>query len=38
MDSADVRAFFERVSGDWDSMRSSFYNEKVIDALVSGPT
>ena len=34
MDSADVKAFFERVSGDWDSMRSSFYNEKVIDALV----
>jgi ubiquinone/menaquinone biosynthesis C-methylase UbiE len=34
MDSADVRAFFERVSGDWDSMRSSFYNEKVIDVLV----
>lgn len=33
MDSADVRAFFERVSGDWDSMRSSFYNEKVIDVL-----
>jgi ubiquinone/menaquinone biosynthesis C-methylase UbiE len=33
VDSAGVRAFFERVSGDWDSMRSSFYNEKVIDAL-----
>jgi ubiquinone/menaquinone biosynthesis C-methylase UbiE len=33
VDSQDVRAFFERVSGDWDSMRSSFYNEKVIDAL-----
>jgi ArsR family transcriptional regulator len=33
VDSTDVRAFFERVSGDWDSMRSSFYNEKVIDAL-----
>src|SRR3954451_13895996 len=33
VDSADVRAFFERVSRDWDSMRSSFYNEKVIDAL-----
>jgi ubiquinone/menaquinone biosynthesis C-methylase UbiE len=33
VDSADVRAFFERVSGEWDSMRSSFYNERVIDAL-----
>jgi ArsR family transcriptional regulator len=33
VDSRDVRAFFERVSGDWDSMRSSFYNEKVVDAL-----
>jgi ubiquinone/menaquinone biosynthesis C-methylase UbiE len=33
VDSRNVRAFFERVSGDWDSMRSSFYNEKVIDAL-----
>ena len=33
MDSVDVRAFFERVSGEWDSMRASFYNEKVIDAL-----
>jgi ubiquinone/menaquinone biosynthesis C-methylase UbiE len=33
MDSVGVREFFERVSSDWDSMRSSFYNEKVIDAL-----
>jgi ubiquinone/menaquinone biosynthesis C-methylase UbiE len=33
VDSVDVRAFFERVSGEWDSMRASFYNEKVIDAL-----
>jgi ArsR family transcriptional regulator len=33
MDSAEVKAYFERVSGDWDEMRSSFYNEKVIDAL-----
>jgi ubiquinone/menaquinone biosynthesis C-methylase UbiE len=28
-----VRAFFERVSGEWDSMRASFYNDKLIDAL-----
>ena len=33
MDSAAVKAFFERVSVDWDEMRSSFYNEGVIDAL-----
>jgi ArsR family transcriptional regulator len=33
VDSVDVRAFFERASGEWDSMRASFYNEKVIDAL-----
>jgi ubiquinone/menaquinone biosynthesis C-methylase UbiE len=33
MDSADVKAFFERVSVEWDEMRSSFYNEAVIDAL-----
>ncbi len=33
MDSADVKAFFERVSAEWDAMRSSFYNEAVIDAL-----
>lgn len=33
MDSSDVRAFFEKVSTDWDEMRSSFYNEAVIDSL-----
>ncbi len=33
MDSAEVNAFFESVSTDWDEMRSSFYNEGVIDAL-----
>ena len=33
MDSVAVKAFFERVSVDWDEMRSSFYNEGVIDAL-----
>lgn len=33
MDSADVKAFFERVSTEWDEMRSSFYNAGVIDAL-----
>jgi ubiquinone/menaquinone biosynthesis C-methylase UbiE len=33
VDSADVKAYFERVSTDWDDMRSSFYNADVIDAL-----
>jgi ubiquinone/menaquinone biosynthesis C-methylase UbiE len=32
--SVEVKAFFERVSVDWDDMRSSFYNAGVIDALV----
>jgi len=33
VDSSVVKAFFERVSGEWDEMRSSFYNADVIDAL-----
>jgi len=33
VDSADVKAFFQLVSVDWDEMRSSFYNEGVITAL-----
>lgn len=33
VDSGQVKAFFERVSGEWDEMRSSFYNADVIDAL-----
>jgi ArsR family transcriptional regulator len=33
VDSSDVKEFFERVSGQWDDMRSSFYNADVIDAL-----
>ena len=32
--SVEVKAFFERVSVDWDDMRSSFYNAGVIDALI----
>jgi ubiquinone/menaquinone biosynthesis C-methylase UbiE len=35
MSSADVKAFFDRVSAQWDSMRSSFYNSGVIDALAA---
>ncbi len=33
MDSAGVKDFFERVSVEWDDMRSSFYNAGVIDSL-----
>lgn len=33
MNSADVKSFFERVSSQWDDMRSSFYNADIIDAL-----
>jgi ubiquinone/menaquinone biosynthesis C-methylase UbiE len=33
MDSRQVKEFFERVSQEWDEMRSSFYNEDIIDAL-----
>lgn len=33
MDSADVKKFFERVSVQWDEMRSSFYNADIIDTL-----
>lgn len=35
MDSTDVKDFFERVSTEWDDMRSSFYNAGVIDALAA---
>jgi len=34
----EVKEFFERVAGDWDAMRLSYYDERVIDkmATVSG--
>jgi ubiquinone/menaquinone biosynthesis C-methylase UbiE len=35
VESAAVKEFFERVSVDWDEMRSSFYNADVIDALAA---
>lgn len=35
MDSAQVKAFFDEVSADWDNMRTSFYHEEVIDALAT---
>ena len=38
MDASEVRAFFERVSPEWDEMRLSFYNERVIDALAEHVT
>ena len=28
--SGDVQAFFERVAGDWDQMRLSYYDGRVI--------
>jgi len=33
VESIDVKAFFERVSLEWDEMRSSFYSADIIDAL-----
>ena len=38
MDSKYVQAFFERVAGDWDTMRLAYYDERVIEriAAVSG--
>lgn len=33
MDAADVKHFFDDVAGEWDEMRTAFYNERVIDAL-----
>ncbi len=38
MEAKDVRAFFERVAGDWDAMRLAYYDERVIEKMaeVSG--
>jgi hypothetical protein len=33
VDSNDVTEFFERVSDQWEDMRSSFYNADVIESL-----
>ncbi len=35
MDSAQVKAFFDEVSADWDDIRLNFYDEGVIDALAT---
>ena len=38
MEAKEVKAFFERVAGDWDTMRLAYYDERVIEkmAAVSG--
>lgn len=38
MKAKDVQEFFERVAADWDTMRLSYYDERVIErmAVVSG--
>jgi ubiquinone/menaquinone biosynthesis C-methylase UbiE len=33
MDAAAVKAYFERVAGEWDSMREAWYDDRVIDEL-----
>ena len=35
MDSAQVKEFFEQVSGQWDQMHQDFYSTDVIDALAA---
>ena len=34
----EVKEFFERVAGDWDTMRLAYYDERVIERIaeVSG--
>jgi ubiquinone/menaquinone biosynthesis C-methylase UbiE len=38
MEAKDVKAFFERVASDWDTMRLAYYDERVIEKMaeVSG--
>ncbi len=33
MNTAEVKAFFDRVASDWDTMRIAYYDERVIDRL-----
>src|SRR4051794_19435426 len=33
MDAAGVRAFFDQVADDWDEMRLTYYDERVIEQL-----
>jgi hypothetical protein len=38
MDAAQVKAYFEGVAGDWDSMRLALYDERVIEELADRTT
>ena len=33
MDAADVKVFFDDVARDWDTMRLTYYDERVIEQL-----
>jgi len=35
MDAADVKAFFDEVARDWDTMRLTYYDERVIEQLAA---
>jgi ArsR family transcriptional regulator len=35
MDAADVKAFFDHVASDWDTMRLTYYDERVIEQLAA---
>ena len=35
MDATHVRAFFEQVAADWDTMRLTYYDERVIEELAA---
>lgn len=35
MDAADVQAFFDEVARDWDTMRLTYYHERVIEQLAA---
>lgn len=35
MDAADVKAFFDEVAPDWDTMRLTYYDERVIEQLAA---
>jgi hypothetical protein len=33
VNTGDVKAFFDRVASDWDTMRIAYYDERVIERL-----
>jgi hypothetical protein len=35
MNARDVQTFFEKVAGDWDSMRLAYYDERVIERMAA---